>query len=321
MDIFVPDYYEDFSCIGSDCNDNCCIGWEIDIDSVTLEKYLKLDGPLGDELRTNITRSEDGSDCFTLASGDRCPFLNDNNLCRLILSGGEDMLCEICSLHPRFREWFGERCEMGIGLCCEEAARIIINSDKPFGLHILRSEDSESEPLDTFRLRLLDIRSDLFKIIENGKDIFSVCQNLLFYSAEVGNDLTGYYPNKVGMLRSRKFTEKAVSMLLSLEPINDRWNDVCNRLSADIDLDFSDTAKYKNILSYFIFRYFLKAEPDEIIFLKPAFAIFSAQMIALIQRGCFMSILDAACLWSKEVEYSSENLEAVFNFLYEEYCE
>ena len=68
MDIYVPDYYENFRCIGSFCRDNCCIGWEIDIDSEALSKYMTLDGELGDELRANITRSEDGSDCFKLAA-------------------------------------------------------------------------------------------------------------------------------------------------------------------------------------------------------------------------------------------------------------
>ena len=31
-----PSYYRQFRCIGSDCTDNCCIGWEIDIDPETL---------------------------------------------------------------------------------------------------------------------------------------------------------------------------------------------------------------------------------------------------------------------------------------------
>ena len=27
-----PAYYKAFRCIGSDCTENCCIGWEIDVD-------------------------------------------------------------------------------------------------------------------------------------------------------------------------------------------------------------------------------------------------------------------------------------------------
>lgn len=66
IDIYVPDYYESFRCIDSSCRDNCCIGWEIDIDREALERYMALDGTLGDDLRANITCSQDGSDCFKL---------------------------------------------------------------------------------------------------------------------------------------------------------------------------------------------------------------------------------------------------------------
>ena len=31
MKLRVPDYYYDFKCIGGDCTDSCCIGWELDI--------------------------------------------------------------------------------------------------------------------------------------------------------------------------------------------------------------------------------------------------------------------------------------------------
>lgn len=319
MDTFVPNYYEKFSCIGSECIDNCCIGWEIDIDSAALEKYSMVGGVLGEELRSSITRSEDGSDCFALAEGDRCPFLNEKNLCRLIIAGGEDMLCEICSLHPRFREWFGDRCEMGIGLCCEEAARIIINSKISFGLHLLRSEGGETKPMDMLHSRLLKIRAELFEIINGCEDFFSMCEKLLYRSAEAERELTGNFPNISAALRSRKFMGKAVSLLSSLEPINGKWENICGSINADNTPDFADTAGYKNILAYFIFRYFMKSGSDGEIFLKSAFAVFSAQMIALIEKSCGMSLEDSACLWSKEVEYSCENLEVIFDFLYEEY--
>ena len=34
-----PSYYTAFRCIGGACGDNCCIGWEIEIDSKTLAAY------------------------------------------------------------------------------------------------------------------------------------------------------------------------------------------------------------------------------------------------------------------------------------------
>ena len=41
MEYVYPDYYRQFTCIGGECPDTCCAGWEIVIDDKTLEKYKK----------------------------------------------------------------------------------------------------------------------------------------------------------------------------------------------------------------------------------------------------------------------------------------
>ena len=37
-----PEYYENFSCIGSRCTDTCCQGWQVNVDQKCHNKYLKL---------------------------------------------------------------------------------------------------------------------------------------------------------------------------------------------------------------------------------------------------------------------------------------
>ena len=44
MEYVYPDYYRQFTCIGGECPDTCCAGWEIVIDDKTLEKYKKYPG-------------------------------------------------------------------------------------------------------------------------------------------------------------------------------------------------------------------------------------------------------------------------------------
>ena len=39
MQLFAPTYYKKFKCIADRCQHNCCIGWEIDIDGETPERY------------------------------------------------------------------------------------------------------------------------------------------------------------------------------------------------------------------------------------------------------------------------------------------
>ena len=33
--LLIPQYFKNFTCIGSDCEDSCCIGWRVDIDHNT----------------------------------------------------------------------------------------------------------------------------------------------------------------------------------------------------------------------------------------------------------------------------------------------
>ena len=42
MKIRVPNYFKDFKCIASKCEDTCCAGWGIVIDDEALEKYQKV---------------------------------------------------------------------------------------------------------------------------------------------------------------------------------------------------------------------------------------------------------------------------------------
>ena len=58
---------------------------------------------------------------------------------------GEDRLCDICREHPRFYNWFGDYTEVGLGLCCEEAERLLFSDSKPltFVEEVTQDEDDE----------------------------------------------------------------------------------------------------------------------------------------------------------------------------------
>ena len=95
MKTVFPKYYAKFKCRADKCSDNCCIGWEIDVDDVSYEKYCGVNGDFGQMLRDRIYLSPEGDRCFRLGDNDRCPFLNKDNLCDLILAQGEGALCQI----------------------------------------------------------------------------------------------------------------------------------------------------------------------------------------------------------------------------------
>jgi lysine-N-methylase len=125
MKLYAPHYYQSFRCIADACEHSCCIGWEIDIDGETLEKYTTLKNGY----RVAITESISMEDTphFRLLAHDRCPHLDERGLCRIIANVGEDYLCDICREHPRFYN-YTDVAEVGLGISCREAARIVLSS-------------------------------------------------------------------------------------------------------------------------------------------------------------------------------------------------
>ena len=143
--IVQPNYSVGFKCIADKCSDSCCRGWEIVVDSDTAQKYEYLEGDTGDLIRSNIFSDESGTH-ISLIGDDRCPFLKENGLCELILREGEGILCEICREHPRFYTVFPDRTEMGYGLCCEEACRLLLEWKTGIKTVGFAEEGAESAP-------------------------------------------------------------------------------------------------------------------------------------------------------------------------------
>ena len=163
-----PNYYPRFKCIADKCSDTCCRGWDICIDENSLEKYRSIGGNIGKRLSECITTDSDGAH-FILVEDERCPFLNSSNLCDLYIALGEDSLCGICTDHPRFRSFLSDRTEIGVGLCCEAAAEIILTGKNP--IHIVPEADF---PDDALEKAVLQIRKMLFRLCERDKPFIAL---------------------------------------------------------------------------------------------------------------------------------------------------
>ena len=170
MTVTVPSYYKDFKCIANKCRHSCCIGWEIDIDDETFDFYKSVKGDFGKKLKSYI-KSESGINSFILDKNERCPFLNKDNLCDIYIELGENNLCQICSDHPRFRNYLSDCIEMGLGMCCEEAARLILSQESKFKMVLLK-DDNIAIDLTEDEEYILNVREDLYLILyENENDI------------------------------------------------------------------------------------------------------------------------------------------------------
>ncbi|MGN1316583.1 MAG: flagellin lysine-N-methylase [Acutalibacteraceae bacterium] len=317
-----PDFYHKFKCIAHKCTDSCCIGWEIDIDENTLRKYKGKNCEFGEKIRSEIITAEDGSRCFALGENERCPFLNDKNLCEIIINCGEEYLCDICREHPRFYEWFPGVTECGLGLCCEEVCRLLLENENGFSL--IEENDGEKISLDSeedtyqsdYYIVLSGIRDDFFKILFD-KD--------LSFEDKLVKILTKT-EEFCGEKCTVKNYDKSLEEYKKTEPIDEKWTRYINTLSEDLsDIlkvgnEFNKTFNnmlYSKILAYIMYRHLTKAVFDESFKERVSFCIESVRFICLCDMKTFRENgnitlkdrIENLKNWSKQIEYSEENTD------------
>ena len=301
MHIF-PKSYEKFKCIAEKCKHNCCIGWEIDIDEESAAFYKSVTGDFGKRLESSIEKGD--VPCFILGENERCPFLNKNNLCDIIINLGKERLCTICSEHPRFHNELPDRTESGVGMACEEAARIILCEREPFSLINNVASDDE---IITLRDRLLTVLTDREKSIDE-----RVFQML----CEAGASLP------------EKSVSEWAKLFLSLERLDEKWTEVLLSLSVNDTEAFRVHMKdrmteYEQLLCYLIYRHFANSWSLAEAAARAAFAalgykiIFAAGAATFEKNGDFTTEdqIELCRLFSSEVEYSEENLHLLFDVL------
>ena len=168
MKIRVPEYFKDFKCIASKCEDTCCAGWGIVIDDVTYDRYKNVQGEFGDRLRSEIVH-EAGENIFVL-KGNNCPFLNEEKTCDIYINIGEENLCYTCQQYPRYTEEFGSLREVGISLSCPEAARIMLNNSKKVEFEL----SENNEVVSSYN----DINAQLFiELLQSRKIVMDIIQD------------------------------------------------------------------------------------------------------------------------------------------------
>ena len=123
-----PDYYTEFHCTASACEDTCCAGWQIVIDKKSLKKYKTVKGSFRRRLRRGTDWKEQ---VFRQKEEKRCAFLNDENLCDLYTALGNANLCRTCRRYPRHIEEFEGVREITLSLSCPEVAKILMQHTAP----------------------------------------------------------------------------------------------------------------------------------------------------------------------------------------------
>ncbi len=301
MKTIVPNYYKKFKCIATKCKHNCCIGWEIDIDEDTLAGYKERKGKFSRKLKNGINYNDECS-YFKLDGKGRCVFLNENNLCNIILNLGESSLCQICKDHPRFMNYYSNRTEIGLGLCCEEACRIILSQNEMFSFEELLDDNIYNEETIEEREFFLFRENLIHNIQIHGESvILKLCDNTFL----------------------KKSKNEWTDIFLSLERLDEYWDVLLNDLK-NIDIENVILPKefnhyFRNLLIYFSYRHLNEFSTEKDL----KFIHLSYEMI---QNLCkmhlkkyseitFENLVDYCRMYSSEIEYSDENIDRLLEIV------
>lgn len=300
MKIRVPEYFKDFKCIASGCEDTCCAGWGIVIDEETNSKYQKVEGEFGDRLKNEIVHDA-GENIFVL-KGNNCPFLNENKMCDIYSELGEDSLCYTCRQYPRYIEDFDGLQEMGISLSCPEAARMILRDSKKAEFEL--SENDETNDLFS------DLNEELFKeLIECREIVLGILQN---HSIDLAKRAS------VVLQFVNEIQEKIDSEIIEdIKSVKEKYqeSDFIEKTIKNLDkYKDNESDKYNNIYEYFkVFKDLRHINPNDPLGLNDALRYFwqseDDEELYLIKHKQFND-------YYKDNMYKFENLLVYFIFRY-----
>ena len=313
MKIYAPKYYDKFKCIADRCKHSCCVGWEIDVDEETLRRYEAVGGEFGERLRKNISKNAEIPH-FITDDNDKCPFLNEFGLCDIITELGEDALCEICDAHPRFRNFFSDRVEIGLGLCCEAAAELALSYTDKIVLTETDESDTGAEEASAEEIEFFAFRKRLLQIVQDRSvPIFERMaraeKELSVSSASAGaEDIARLFASLEYM--SDDFGSKLYLAFMKNENtlVREDWEIPLEQLAVYFIMRHTADGIYGGDLAERVAFCSLCVE-----------AVYRVCIDRMIEEGLtfFEVLCDTARIFSSEIEYSTENVDRILEFLSE----
>ena len=192
QNFFIPEYIQDFKCIGKDCIDSCCVGWNIKIDKATYKKYknstnkeiksISQKSLVKDDLNSNINYGK------LVNENNCCPFLTKEKLCNAFKLMGQESLSIGCSTYPREITIFDKIGFISGSLSCPEIARLCLskrdlniktlkkkNLPNIFNSHNIFSLETKTK-LSSKKLRFIE---EVFSKINDQSTIFETLKKII----------------------------------------------------------------------------------------------------------------------------------------------
>ena len=332
--------YDAFKCIADKCPKSCCEGWQIMIDDDSIDRYQNESGHFGQRLLESINFTEQ---CF-LQNNSRCAMLNDNGLCDLHSSLGEESLCYTCKMFPRHIEEFQDIREYSLSLACPEYVRMLL--DPAYKFSIKENEDdllddpNEFEDYDFILFDKLDFARDkMLRIAKNSSQPLWERLNQITSMAlalqecydlgdifEMDSISSVAYSNSDNIKSTLDYSTQSMDVLINMEVLEESWRDsiiaaqnywknnsndeqICqSAMFPDSNTEFI----FQKIFESLLYTYFCGAVYDGQIYARAMIAVQSTRWLMMLYYANHCRDLNSIIyLYSREVEHSDLNVDAL----------
>ncbi len=262
--IIEPDFYKDFHCIGGQCSFTCCKEWKIAVDPETKKRWRKLSVPepvlesgrvpkhacrssLDKAQLSQFVMKKDGGEIIELLPNMRCPFLEDTELCRLVLDYGEACLSETCHVFPRETHTFADRTERTLVSCCPEIVDRLYTLKK---LHFTNLPYQDRAFLLEGKDKLFQIRNIMMYWLQDASVSNEVnlkrCLFMLLDLLEKEQKMRAIDP---GECLKEADVEKLTEMILAMPKDTQASIEEQNALFLDVTENYRKEGRYQGLLN------------------------------------------------------------------------
>ncbi|MEE1378151.1 MAG: flagellin lysine-N-methylase [Oribacterium sp.] len=262
--IIEPEFYKDFHCIGGQCSFTCCKEWKIAVDPETKKRWRKLSVPetvlesgrvpehacrssLDKAHLSQFVMKKDGGEIIELLPNMRCPFLEDTELCRLVLDYGEECLSETCHVFPRETHEFADRTERTLVSCCPEIVDRLYTLKK---LHFTNLPYQDRAFLLEGKDKLFQIRNIMMYWLQDASVSNEVnLKRCLFMILDLFDKKTKGKMLDPGECLKEADVEKLTEMILAMPKDAQASIEEQNALFLDITENYRKEGRYQGLLN------------------------------------------------------------------------
>ncbi|AQM61331.1 flagellin lysine-N-methylase [Clostridium baratii] len=250
INIFKVSNYDKFKCIADKCKFTCCVGWDINIDTNTYNKWTKVNND-SEYLLSNVKlKTCENKDMYFInkENHEACPFIDKQGLCYVVKRHGEEYLSSTCHMFPRIENVFDNRKELSLSCSCPEVVEIISNMDGKINIY---SEDSTNFKNDLLELKIREVLIDIiqqenlglqYKLIIGFEMLLSILENESFSREDILLEELEKY-------KDRNYIQNLVSTYKEIGLNIDDSIEEINNLFLDIIENYKEVSMFDNLLS------------------------------------------------------------------------